>query len=288
MPRTPGGPPHPRRLLITTENATFQVLESLGANRTKRHRAGTFLVEGVLPLTRALDHGWAFDTVIHSRDARLSDWARDFITRASPGQVYELAPALMARLSGRADGSEVLGVVRMREGGLERIAVTDRLLALVVDRPGNPGNLGTVVRSADALGASAVVVTGHAVDVYDPATITASRGSLFAIPVITCESHNAVIEWLTVVRARLGQCRLVGADERAGTPVDAHDFRSPAVIVVGNETHGLGRAWRETCDALVSIPMAGAASSLNVAVAASIALYEVARQRRAGLATDGQ
>jgi tRNA G18 (ribose-2'-O)-methylase SpoU len=284
----PHGRPHPRRLAITTENATFQVLESLVANRTKRHRAGTLLVEGVLPLSRALDHGWTFDATIQSRGAVLSDWARDFVERAAPAHVYEMAPGLMARLTGRADGSELLAVVRMADASLERIRVTDALLVVVVDRPGNPGNLGTIVRSADALGASGVIVTGHAADIYEPATVTASRGSLFAIPVVTCESHSAVLDWLEAARARLGRCQLVGADEGAGTPLDAHDFECPTLLVLGNETHGLSRAWREACDALVSIPMSGRASSLNVAVAASIALYEVARQRRTGLATRGQ
>lgn len=277
----------PRRLHVSTENAAFQVLESLGANRTKRHRTGTFLVEGVQPLSRALDHGWAFDAVIHAREARLSAWARDVIARADPDVVYEMAPALMARLCGRADGSELLAVVRMAEDGLERIDVTDDLLVVVVDRPGNPGNLGTIVRSADALGARGVIVTGHAVDPYDPAVVTASRGSLFALPVVTCESHAAVVEWASGLRGQLS-CQLVGADETSGTPIEAHDFRGPTLLVLGNETHGLSHAWREACDARVSIPMTGSASSLNVAVAASIALYEVARQRRVGLATHGQ
>jgi TrmH family RNA methyltransferase len=285
VPRTTGQPP-PRRLAITTENATFQVLESLAGNRTKRRRAGTFLVEGVVPLSRALEHGWVFESVIHARGARLSDWARDLIARASPADVYEMAPGLMARLSGRTDGSELLAVVRMADRRIERLPRADDLLVVVVDRPGNPGNLGTIVRSADALGACGVIVTGHAVDVYDPAVVTASRGSLFALPVVACESHVAVVEWLAGLRGRLS-CQLVGADETSPIPIETHDFRGPTLLVLGNETRGLSRAWREACDALVSIPMAGSASSLNVAAAAAIALYEVARQRREGLAPRG-
>jgi tRNA G18 (ribose-2'-O)-methylase SpoU len=277
---THDGPPYPRRLVITTENATFQILESLVSNRTKRHRAGTFLVEGVLPLSRALEHGWAVDAVIHALGARLSDWAAQFIARAAPARVYEMSPALMARLSGRTDGSEILAVVGMAPAGLDRIPVADTLLALVVDRPGNHGNLGTIVRSADALGAHGVIVTGHAVDVYDPAVVTASRGSLFVLPVVTCDSHAAVLDWLAEVKRIAPQCQLVGTDEGATTRIDAHEFRVPTVLVLGNETHGLSRAWRDASDAIVSIPMAGSASSLNVAVAASIALYEVARQRQ--------
>jgi tRNA G18 (ribose-2'-O)-methylase SpoU len=271
----------PRRLKVSTENAAFQVLESLSRNRTARHRAGAFLVEGVLPITRALDHAWTIDAVVQIAGATLSGWAADVIRRAAPQRRYELTPALMARLCGRADGSELLAVVRMADPDIARVPIGHDLLALVLDRPGNPGNLGTIVRSCDALGADGVIVTGHAVDIYDPAVITASRGSLFAVPVVPVASHAEVIGWRDAVRARLGRCLLVGADERGAEEIAGHDFTAPTIVVLGNETAGLSRAYRDACDARVRIPMHGAASSLNVAVAASVMLYEAARQRRA-------
>lgn len=270
-----------RRLLVSTANSAFQVLESLRANRAKRHRSRTFLVEGVQPITRALAHGWAFDAVVYESGRRLSAWADEAIARADAPTRYEMTPELLGRLSGRAEGSELLAVVRMAEGGLESIKVGEDLLVIVMDRPASPGNLGTVIRSADALGAHGVVVTGHGVDVYDPATITASRGSLFALPVVSVPSHEEVLGWLRGVRGAVGGVGLVGADERGETELAAHDFRRATVVAFGNEARGLSRAWREACDARVRIPMAGSASSLNVAVAASIALYEAQRQRRA-------
>jgi tRNA G18 (ribose-2'-O)-methylase SpoU len=271
--------PASRRLHVSTENSAFQVLESLVSNRVKRHRSRTFVLEGVQPITRALAHGWTFEAVIHESGARLSDWATDVIARAGAAVRYEMTPELLARLSGRTDTSELLAVVRMREESFAQIPVHGGLLAVVMDRPGNPGNLGTLIRSCDALGASGLVVTGHAVDLYDPATLTASRGSIFALPVVQAASHAEVLQWVASVRERLGRCNLVGTDERADTDLAAHDFTAPTVLVVGNETHGLSRAYRDACDAVVRIPMSGSASSLNVSVAASIALYEVARQR---------
>jgi tRNA G18 (ribose-2'-O)-methylase SpoU len=270
-----------RRLRVSTENAAFQVLESLSRNRAARRRAGAFLVEGVLPITRALEHAWTFDAVVQIAGAQLSGWAADAIRRAAPQRRYELTPALMARLCGRAEGSELLAVVRIAEPDLARIPVVNDLLAVVLDRPGNPGNLGTIVRSCDALGAHGVIVTGHAVDIYDPAVITASRGSLFAVPVVPVASHVDVIGWRDIVRARLGRCQLVGADERGADEIAVHDFTGPTIVVLGNETAGLSRAYCDACDARVRIPMHGAASSLNVAVAASVMLYEATRQRRA-------
>jgi TrmH family RNA methyltransferase len=168
----------------------------------------------------------------------------------------------------------------MEADAVSRVPIGPDLLVAVMDRPGNPGNLGTLIRSCDAFGVHGLIVTGHAVDLYDPATIRASRGSIFAIPVVRMPSHASVAAWVSTVRGAVGQCRIVGADEKAGTAVFDHDFRQPTIAVFGNETHGLSRAYQELCDASVQIPMRGAASSLNVSVAASVLFYEVSRQRR--------
>jgi len=272
-----------RRLHVSTANSAFQVLESLVSNRVKRHRSRTFVLEGVQPITQALAHGWTFDAVIYESGAPLSDWATDVISRASAPIRYEMTPELLARLSGKTDASELLGLVGMREESFTRIPVHEGLLVAVMDRPGNPGNLGTLIRSCDALGADGLVITGHAVDLYDPATISASRGSLFALPVVQATSHAEVLQWVATVRERLGSCRLVGADEGADTDLAACELTAPTVLVFGNETHGLSHAYQDACDVVVRIPMRGSASSLNVSVAASIAIYEVVRQRAARL-----
>jgi tRNA G18 (ribose-2'-O)-methylase SpoU len=158
------------------------------------------------------------------------------------------------------------------------------LLAVVIDAPSNPGNLGTIVRSCDALGAHGVIMTGHAADLYDPATITASRGSLFALPVVRLESPAAVERWVQGVRQAIGGCVMVGADEKGDTDVSTHDFGAATVVLLGNEARGLGQAYQSMCDVRVRIPMSGSASSLNVSMAASIIVYEAGRQRRASSA----
>lgn len=270
-----------RTLLVSTRNSAYQVLESLRVSRQKRQKRRAFLLEGVLPITRALANGWTFEAVIHAQHARLSPWATDVIARSHAPVQYALTRDLLEGLSGKSRGSELLAVVRMALDDVERIPVGPDLLAVVIDSPSNPGNLGTLVRSCDALGVHGVIVTGHAVDLYDPATITASRGSLFAVPTVRIDSSGAVERWIDHLRRTLGACRVVGADEKGSTELSAHDFTAPTVIVFGNEARGLGHAWRELCETLVRIPMSGSATSLNVSVAASIVLYEAGRQRRA-------
>jgi tRNA G18 (ribose-2'-O)-methylase SpoU len=121
-----------------------------------------------------------------------------------------------------------------------------------------------------------VVVAGHAADVYDPRTVRASTGSLFTIPVVHVQSAQDVLTWRAEKRADL---RIVGTDESATSTVDHQDLGRPTLVVVGNETSGMSAAWRAACAEVVSIPIVGAASSLNAAAAATVVLYEAARQR---------
>ena len=140
----------------------------------------------------------------------------------------------------------------------------------------SPGNIGTLIRSADAFGAHGLIVTGHAADPYDPKSVRASTGSLFAVPVVRAASHADVIRW-----ARTRPATIIGTDEKGETDIADIDLTGPAVIVFGNEATGLSEAWRQACDVIARIPITGAASSLNAAGAATVVLYEAARQRRA-------
>lgn len=143
-----------------------------------------------------------------------------------------------------------------------------------------PGNIGTLIRSADAFGAAAVLVTGHAADPYDPKAVRASTGSLFAVPVVRVPGHREVLDWVADVRGGdLPDLQIVGTDEHGDVDVADHDLTGPTLLLVGNETHGLSAGWQEAADRMVRIPIVGAASSLNAASAGSVVLYEAARQR---------
>jgi TrmH family RNA methyltransferase len=184
-----------------------------------------------------------------------------------------LSEELMREL-GEKDEQELIAVVGLPEDRLDRIPSAPDQLVVVFDRPATPGNIGTLIRSADAFGAHGVIVTGHAADPYDPRAVRASTGSLFAIPVVRVPSHREVLDWATA--------RIVATDERGETDVSEADLTGPTVVLIGNETSGLSAAWRDAADQTVRIPIAGAASSLNAATAGTVVLYEAARQRRAG------
>lgn len=186
-----------------------------------------------------------------------------------------MAPELLRELAERDEVPELLAVVETPSDRLDRIRSHAQLLVVVFDRPTSPGNVGTLIRSADAFGAHGVVITGHAADVYDPKAVRASTGSLFAVPTVRAGGPADVLSW-----GHARAVHVVGTDEAGTVDLDAHDLTGPTMLVVGNETTGMSNAWRDACDTIVRIPIGGAASSLNAAAAATAVLYEATRQRR--------
>jgi tRNA G18 (ribose-2'-O)-methylase SpoU len=258
---------------VSSRNARFQQWQSLLGNRSKRQRAGEFLVQGVRPISLAAQFGWRFRALIYDAERPLSGWATGMLDSVDTLRVA-MAPGLLAE-----GHPELVAVAEMPADDLARIPVGDRFLGVVLDRPANPGNIGSIIRSADAFGADGVIVTGHAADVYDPRSVRASTGSLFALPVVRKPAPREVAAWVAAQRARGCPIVLAGTDERGDHDVFDFDFTQPTLLLVGTEAAGLSSVWRELCDVLVSIPMTGAASSLNAANAATAVLYEAARQR---------
>jgi len=257
---------------VSTRNASFQQWQSLLTNRNKRHRAGEFLVHGVRPISLAVDHGWEIRDLIYPDRQSLSSWARDILERSN-ARAVAMEPSLVAELADK-ESAELIAVVGLPSRPPLPTSEDPHLLVVVFDRPTTPGNIGTLIRSADAFGAAAVVVTGHAADPYDPKSVRASTGSIFALPVIQADGPDDVLPWA----ARTG-VQLVGTDEHGAVDVADHDLTGPTALLIGNETAGLSAAWKSAADILVRIPITGAASSLNAASAATVVLYEASRQR---------
>ncbi len=280
-PGSPGSPgsAHATPSSVLSRNARFQHWETLLGNRTKRHRAGEFVVQGVRPITLAVEQGWHVTALLRPHGARPSDWATS-LWQTRVDQRFELVPELFAELAERGDaGGELLAVVAMPPDDLSRITPAAHHPLVVFDRPSLPGNLGTLLRSIDAFGGAGLVVTGHAADPYDPASVRASTGSIFTVPVVRAPRAQEVLAYIDLLRASSRPVALLGTDEGGSLGVRDVDFAVPTVLVLGNETRGLSAGWRERCDAIVSIPMTGAASSLNAATAGSILLHESLQQR---------
>ena len=271
-------------LRVSARDDEFQLTLALLRNRRQRARQRRFVVQGVRSINQALAHEWPVAALWYPAGRPLSRWAMSVLGQAAEATHVEAAPELIAELSERDEPAELLAVVETPPDDLGRIPRRSDALVVAFDRPVGPGNIGSVVRSADALGAHGVVVTGHAADVYDPQSVRASTGSLFALPVVREGSMQAVRGWLDTLRAEVSGLQVVGSSAGAATSLVEVDLVRPTVLAIGNETSGLSHAWRDACDDLVVIPMSGAADSLNVAAAAAILLYEAARQRSAAVA----
>jgi tRNA G18 (ribose-2'-O)-methylase SpoU len=271
-----------KTIKIYVEDNYFQHFEVLKTNRVKRHKAGEFFIEGVRNINEAVKNKWEIEAFAYSREKPLSDWAYDTLENVPAGTHFELTNALMEKLSAKENTSELAAIVSMPDYGISRIPLKSDMTVVVFDRPTNKGNLGTMIRSCDALGAQGLIVTGHGVDIYDPETIGASMGSFFKMPVVGIASFTELTNWVNALRAKFSGLQVIGTSAHGSVNISTCNFKLPTVLLIGNETEGLSRNYKEMSDMMVSIAMSAesSASSLNVACAASICLYEISRQRK--------
>jgi tRNA G18 (ribose-2'-O)-methylase SpoU len=271
-----------RTLPVTTENHWFQLARTLKTNRLKRSRERLFFVEGVRSINELRKRpGWRVRALLYCRGRRLSGWARDVLSDLPDAQRLELTAPLMEKLADREEGSELLALVEMPETTLEELPVGEDSCMVVLDRPGNPGNLGSIIRSCDAFGASGVVIAGHAVDLFEPLVVRASAGAFFSQVIARADTNEEIGEWLARTTRAFPRTLVIGTSAKAGKPPSAVDMAGPVVLCFGSETMGLSAWMKSRCAELVGMPMRGAASSLNLAAAVTAVLYERDRQRRA-------
>ena len=264
--------PAPTR--IEREDAAYQLLEALRHNRRKREQRGELLVVGVRSIDRCVETGWPVRAVLSPIGASPSRWAAGVIEALRGAERLELGPDLFARLTDREDPPELLLVARIPDRDLSDVPRTEDGVVVLVDRPSSPGNLGTVIRTADALGAAGVLLSGHGAHLYDPRTIRASVGSLFSLPVVAVPSHDALVGWLDGWRSTAPGLTLYATDEHGDVTLGPDAALSrPALLMLGSERTGLSAALRELADATIAVPMSGSATSLNVAVAHGIVLH---------------
>lgn len=265
---------------IIAKDSTYQKFEVLKTNRNKRYKYNEFLVEGVRSLNEAIANKWNIKSFIYDSN-KLSDWARDVISSVKTEENFVLTPELMNDLSGKEDTSELMAIIEMREDKLERVPLSKTPFIVLFDRPSNKGNLGTIIRSCDSLGVDMLIITGHSVDLYDPDVVVSAMGSFFNMPVIRIEDNKELYGYIEKLRAKYPDLLVAGSTAHKEKPVYQVDFSHPLVLMLGNETMGLNKAFKEYCDVLCTIPMdeKSYATSFNVACAASIMMYEVTRQR---------
>ena len=201
--------------------------------------------------------------------------ARSSACKDRPARVFHLSKELYAKVAYREGTEGVIAEVRWKERSLDELLTgKDSPLIMVMERVEKPGNLGAVLRSADAAGADGVILCDPLTDLYNPNLIRASIGAIFTVPVVACTSAEA-IAWL-----KANNIRILTAQLQDSAPYYDVDMTCGTALVMGTEATGLTDAWRQAADAHILIPMLGRLDSLNVSVSAAILLYEAVRQRQ--------
>jgi len=239
-----------------------------------RTRQGLILIDGVREIQRAHQAGVQIHEVFCCL-APSDGEGRGLVQalEAAGSEVLGVAPPVFAKLAYGQREQGIVAVAAPPRLTLDQLTWTGDALVVVLERVEKPGNLGAVVRTADAAGASAVIVADGATDLYNPNAIRASLGTLFTVPVCAASSQDA-LQWL-----RRRGLRIFTARVDAAVPYTQVSYREPAAIVLGSEAEGLTERWQGADMTAVALPMRGVADSLNVSTTAAVVLYEALRQR---------
>lgn len=270
----PGRYPKPDRPVITSpQNPLVKELARL-RRHPRRDPAGRMLLDGARAVMLALEAGLRPDPIMLCRE-RATQEELDAAARAegAGATVIEASPSAFERAAYGGAPDALLAVAPRPRATLEFLRLPSRPLLLVLEGIEKPGNLGAILRTADASGADGVIVCGTACDPFGPNVVRASRGTLFTVPLAEAKSEDA-LAWL---RAR--RIPVVAAVPDAPQSYAHADLTAPLALAVGAEHAGLSETWRDAAHSLVSLPMRGRADSLNVSVTCAVLLYEALRQR---------
>jgi len=259
-----------RRTITGFSNPTVKFLRSL---RDKKHRKreGKFLAEGLRLLTDARECGRLPDMLVMAtgRDPHPLLEQLEADVAATGGEVLEMDEALLAKVSGKDNPQAVCGVFAEFDTRLEGLDRSKAPIWLVAQALRDPGNLGTMLRTGDAVGAGGLILLDDCADPFSVEAVRASMGAVFT-QAIAQARWEEFEPWL-----RAGDGQLVAASLRDAQDYRAAPYQAPCFILVGNESRGLPEAYEDACDLRVTMPMRGRADSLNAAVAAAVLAYEV-------------
>lgn len=262
------------QVISSLSNPLIKEIRAL-EQRKYRQEQGAFFVEGIRPVWQAVSSGAEISHLVYAPDLLTSDAAKGIVHNGVGGsaKVVAVTSNVFQSLGHREHPSGIGAVVRMSMRDLDDLDVSSRSIFVALENAGNPGNLGTIVRTLDAVGGRGLVLVGRTADPYDPSAVKASMGSIFSVPVVHVTSMSHVLEW-----ARARRLMVITTSPNSRLALWSVAYRLPVLLLFGSEGEGLTKDTIEQGDAAVRIPMTGTADSLNLAVSVGIMLYEVERQ----------
>ncbi|MCR5242483.1 MAG: RNA methyltransferase [Prevotella sp.] len=256
-------------VITSLQNAKVKRLVALQQKSSERRKSGLFVVEGQRELMHCIEAGYEVEEVFMLQGSTAG--ANDSHFTIHPTLV---TPQVYEKIAYRGSTEGIIATVRSRQLSLADLQLPDHPLIMVLESVEKPGNLGAVLRSADAAKADAVIVCDPLTDLYNPNVIRASIGAVFHVPVVACSSSDC-IDFLKQRNIQILTAQLQDSNLYYDT-----DMRRATALVMGTESTGLTDVWRQAADAHIRIPMLGRMDSLNVSVSAAILLFEAVRQRQ--------
>ena len=257
--------------ISSLQNAKVKQVVALQQKSAERRKQGVFVVEGVRELQHCLDAGYKADALFICPELLGTSTLPQMLPDSA--STYDVTPDVYEKMAYRGGTEGVIAIVQSRQLKLKDLQLSKHPLLIVLESVEKPGNLGAILRSADAAGADAVIVCDPLTDLYNPNLIRSSIGAIFSVPCVACSSDECIsflkAKGIQILTAQLQDSKLYyDTDMTGGT-----------AIIMGTESTGLTDIWRQVADAHIRIPMLGQLDSLNVSVSAAILLYEAVRQR---------
>lgn len=256
-------------IVTSMQNPKVKSLQELQQKSQMRRKKGLFVVEGCREIARCINSGYRVHTLFCCEDICGDAWRE-----TAAKHVVHVSAYIYNKVAYRGGTEGMIAQVEAKERDLDSLQLPETPLVVVLESVEKPGNLGAVLRSADAAGVDAIIVCDPLTDLYNPNLIRSSTGAFFSVPCITCSSEDC-INFLKQHKLRILTAQL--QDSQLYYDVD---MTSGTAIVMGTEATGLTDVWREAADVHIRIPMLGITDSLNVSVSAAILMYEAVRQRK--------
>ena len=260
-------------IITSAQNPKIKRLLQLQQKSSERRKAGLFVVEGIREVERCVEKGYEINTIFYLNKP-MAENVSGIIEKNKGIKLFEVSPTIYEKIAYRGSTEGIIAEVKTKDKTLNDLNLSENPIVVVLESVEKPGNLGAILRSADAAGADALIVCDPLTDLYNPNLIRNSTGAIFSVPCVACTSEEC-IKFLKENNIQILTAQLQDSELYYDT-----DMKRGTAIVMGTEATGLTDIWRKAADAHIRIPMLGITDSLNVSVSAAILLYEAVRQRK--------
>ncbi len=263
-------------MITSTANPHIKAIRKLNDSK-ERSLTQTFLAEGLRVVGQAVDSQAEILEFIYSEELLISDFGQDLISAALKNgkTVTQVSQGVFESIARKDKPQGIAAVIRQNWGNLSDFDVIDSGIWVALEAVQNPGNLGTILRTADAVGTKGLILLDHSTDPYDPAAVKASMGAIFTIPVFRSD-----VEGLKAFLKRNPRLVAIGTSDKAEKDCFETVYPDPVLLLLGSEREGLSPEYQNLCQQMISIPMQGACDSLNLSIATGVMLYQIYQQHR--------